>query len=563
MKRILSFLLLFIVFFTKIISGDGAPKPPEPNCDLTIYVEDKKFKIESKNITSFTIVDVINSIGKEIGEITDERFCDDNGCIDEGKKNELKEFKKNLKISSYSLEKFKKDNEDHYFLEFYDKDNPVDDYKNIVIKNFNDIKEIYLTKDNVKSYEIVIENIDIYDKKNVGFKDVVKQMIKTIPFELDKFTHNEILKNVLEQNKINENFVIDGDIDICYNDSKKINEIKLNIKINEGKEDICYKKITFNLNLTVNKVLTEHYDNSDFYYKDWKDKFDKITFKDLEGFFNLIDKDIYLFEKEINKTYDEMNNIYYIELDYSKKIEIKNIIYNETVKEIKKEKNSDGSEKDIEVDKVIENEKLKVESDVVKPITIFTDSNNIDEFLYKLSSLLHLNIYECFTLKDSSDIIIKDGDLSKLSKIEINQNGLKVKYEVEFGGENKNLLFSNECDFKNICRLLVDENSLENYKLTGNNGNYDYYNNKIIPSVKDSQPIKYKLALDEKKDEEKNDPVKNKLPTKKIDINNNTNKQQYRTVDDINDENNKINDKNDKLSKMLEKEKNKESKCCC
>ena len=550
MKKIFIFLLLFIVFFTKIISGDGGPKAPEPNYDLIIYVEDKIFKIESTELaklTEFKISNIINSIETEITKVTVERFYDDNGCIGEEKKKELEEFKKKFTIKDYSLEKFKRDNEDHYFLEFYDKDNPVDNYDSIDIKDIKGIKEIYLIKNSAKSYEIVIENIDIYDEKNVGFKDEVKQMIKTIHFELDKFTYNEILKTVFEKNKINENFVIDGNIDIYYNDIKKINEIKLNIKINEGKEDICYKKIKFKLSLTVDKDVTK-YDSSDFYFKDWKDKITKqsFTLDDIKEIFKF--KHIYLFEKKIDSiNYNKILDCCVIELKYSNIIEIESIKYIFT--------NEDNS--------TVEDEKLQDESGTVKPIYVFTDSNTIEEFLYKLSSLLHLNIYECFTLKDSSDIIIKDEDLSKLKKIEINQNGLKVKYDVEFDGENKNLLFSDECNFKNICRLLVDENSLKNYKLTGNNENYDYYNNKIIPSIKDDQPIKYKLVLDEKKDEEKIDPVKNNLPTKKIDINNNTNKQKYKTVDDINKENDEINDKNDKLLKMVEKEKNKESKCCC
>ena len=549
MKKILGFISLFIILFTKIYSAD--PKPPKDKKILIINVDNKIFKIEPPTIPDYRITSIIAGIENEIKKIKDDELFVYNFTNDDDKEKEnLKNLKNSFNKDNYSLERFKKDNGDHYFLEFY-KDT-VNDYNNINIENINDITEIYLIKkiDPIKNYEIVIENTDIYDEKNVGFTDNVKDMIKTIPFELNKFNHNEILKKVLEQNRKEDYFVIDDDINI------EDNKIKLKIKINEGKDDDCYKKINFKLELTTDGAKYEEKANSDVFYKDWKDKIaeNSFTFDDIKTIFKEKLKDIYLFEKEKDQiTCKEEGGNHVIELKYSNNIKIESIKYIST--------NEEGNKK--------EDEKIKDEHDAAKPITVYTDCDKISEFLYKLSSLLHFNIYECYTLYDnSSNKITADGDLSKLSKIEIDQNKLKVKYEVEFNGENKDLYFSNECNSRYVCRLLVDENSLENYKLTTidkNGKSVEITSKEAIPSKEGNNTIKYKLEKKEEKPEEgdKYDLSKIKLPTEKIKVNEGNKNNNFKTIEEINKYNEEIYKKNEKIAEMVKKrEKQGDGKCC-
>ena len=573
MRRILNFLLLIIVFFTKIISAEGPKVPedhktPEVNYDLTINVDNNYFKIESFNTDdNKKIFEIIEYIDLKIKSIPDERFIKDNSVL-ENEKDKALEFKANFKIEDYDLEKFKKNGseKDQYFLELFTNEQK---YEDILVKDLKNIKTIYLIKkrenfnDSASKYEVEIEDKDIYNDK-VGFKDNVVEMIKSIPFTLSFYCF-DILKKILESKLKQEGYKINTGI--------KAN--KINVKIekkdkNQDDKDFAenfYKKV--NLQLKVNDKIYAPVgeDKIKEFYNDWKDKIKSITFDDIKDIFNL--ENIYLIGKKNSKidincekykpdpsdpTKDK-DDTYNIILKYKYTIVIDNIQY--------KSKTGAGD----------------VYEDICGKVTIFTDYDKISDFLYYLSSEIHYNMYEdCCTLFDELDSVIDisedqinslpdDGldESVKLIKIKIDKNKLSEEYSVSYKSKEYELRFTKKEGFSTIYRLLVSEEGSFKYQLKGSNGNiYNISNNEYIPNVeegkdKDKNGKVIKYTLEEIKREKKD--YNNLFTLKTVEFKKEKSEVTPKTIEQVIEENEKLKESNKKEQDAINQNKEKKKYC--
>lgn len=540
MNIIYRILLLTTIFYGKIICDDA--EPAKPNYDLTIYVNGiLPLQIESINGDECKISEIRQKIHDELNKndnIT--RFCEENPNL---KADNLKEMFKDIK-EKYTLEKYKKKDGDdatyNYFLEFYKDSNTYDD---ITIDGINlaNIKEIYLINPTGNpNYKVIIEDSDIYNNNEVEFKGNVKNMIKTIPFELE-YCHKNILKTILEKNTIKENNFNIADIEI--DNSKK--EIKVKVNIIGGKENACYKKFTLELKDAAGAII----ENKDLFYKDFKDKH-KITLDEIKKNFKL--ENIYLLIKNDNKIvckYKDYTGT--IKLENTKNINIQNIFYR-TIGE-------DGN--------VINEPQLKDANGNITPITVYTDYDKILDFLYDLSFLLHLNLYEHYEIFDNTDTkITDDNNLEKLCKIKIDRDSLKSKYDVEYKVDNKDekkeLYFSEDKQCEEICRLIVCDKEAKNFILKVEGGNSYTYKD-TLPSSKPGTPIVYKLEPVEKEERKQIDFTDLKKDNMEIDKNAGKDVKII-NMEDLIKSNNKLYKKNEKIEGEVSKynEGIKEKKGC-
>ena len=556
MKKILSLFILIINFCYKIISKEEEKKEENQN-KITIYLDDcifnldySKFADDDKNLSEMTkkIIDEIK--GKNGEDI--KNIYSNFELLNEKEKNEFLAFKNNLKENNYSLEKFKKNNDDsdHYFLEFYKDEN---NYNNISVGDFKNMTEIYLIKnDNTKEYKIEINDIDIYNEDNVGFNVNIYNMLKDFPFELNENTYANILKIILEKNtKTKDNFKI-KDKGIFIDN----NLIKIDIDVNTGKEDVCYKKIDFNLKFEKNGDLMNftEFKNDKVYYKDFKEFIDPIdsnyimnyilekcpkkeTTKPEIVYFNKID-----FKNGSIKYYE--NKKLDVELKYNNKITLTNITEVTTGENGK------------------ENKDEKIE--VGKHYIIYVNSTSINDLKFELSSLLHMNLYENSKLCNVGGAeITKDDEIGNISKITIDKDKLKYTYKVTYEGESKDLSFSKKVNFQKLFDLMIINDNIENYIL------------KVKDKVKEKEYSSEKNNLTEEIENQNNiecELIKkeNKFDYAKIEfnknINNNTGDQynkinegkfdgKIKTRKEVEEENKKQEEKNQKLIEKNNKSK--------
>jgi len=505
MNIIYRILLLTTIFYGKIICDDA--EPAKPNYDLTIYVNGiPPLQIESKNIHECKISEICKQIHDELNKDENiKRFCVDYPGTPG---DDFKKMFDNIGNGNCTLEKYKKKDGDdgtyNYFLEFYKDSNTYDDIK---VDNLANIKEIYLINPTENpNYKVIIEDSDIYDNSKVEFKNNVKKMIETIPFKLE-FCHKNILKTILKENTIGgDNFDID-DIEIDNN------EIKVKVKIEKTKENACYKKITLGLGLEVEVEAEDYFyynyneisKNENLFYKDFKNKY-KFTLDEIKEIFKL--KNTYfLIKNDENILYEVGNNT--IGLYNTKKIIIKSIIY--------QTKDQNGI--------ITENEQLETAAGgKITPITVYTDYDKIIDFLYDLSSLLHLNLYEHHEIYDNTNTkITDDNNLYKLCKIIIDKDSLKSKYDVEYKVDNKDekkeLYFSEDKQCEEICRLIVCDKEAKNFILKVEGGNSYTYKDTLPSSKPDKTPMKYTLEPVEKEERKQIDFTGLKKDSIKIDDN--------------------------------------------
>lgn len=496
MNIIYRILLLTTIFYGKIICDDA--EPAGPNYDLTIYVNDiPPLQIESKNIHEDKISEICKQIHDELNKDENiQRFCVENPNLNV---DNLKDIFKDIK-EKYTLEKYKKKDGDddtyNYFLEFYEASNSYDDIE-IKKEDLANIKEIYLIDSAKKNYKVIIEDSDIYNNNEVKFKDNVKNMINTIPFELE-YCHKNILKTILEKNTIKENNFNITDIEI--DNSKK--EIKVKVNIIGGKENACYKKFTLELGLqkeVEGKDYYEYYEiskNENLFYKDFKNKYE-FTLDEIKEIFKL--KNTYfLIKNDKNIGYIIGNST--IGLYNTKENIIESIIY--------QTKDQNGN--------IIDEQKLKDANGNITPITVYTDYDKILDFLYDLSSLLHLNLYEHYEIYDVNG-------LGNSCKIKIDKDSLKSKYDVTYKVDNKDekkeLYFSEDKPCGEICRLIVGDQDVQNFILKDEGEKIFTYKDALPSSKPDKKPMQYTLEPVEKEERKQIDFTDLKKDNMEIDKN--------------------------------------------
>ena len=538
MNIIYRILLLTTIFYGKIICDDAEPaEPAEPNYDLTIYVNGiPPLQIESKNIHEGKISEICKQIHDELNKDENiKRFCVDYPGTPE---DDFKKMFDNIGNGNCTLEKYKKKDGDdgtyNYFLEFYKDSNSYDD---IEIKNEDiaNIKEIYLINPTENpNYEVIIEDSDIYKDTEVNFFPNMKKMIETIPFKLE-YCHKNILKTILEENTLGAanlngaNFNI-ADIEI----DNSTNEIKVKVKIKDGKENACYKKFTLELKNAAGQTI----ENKDLFYKDYKNK-PEFTLDKIKQNFKL--ENIYLLIKNDNNIVCEYK-------DYTGTINLNNCSKNIIESIIYQTKDQNGNP--------IDEPQLKDVNGNITPITVYTDYDDEIYFFYDLSSLLHVNLYEHYEIYDYNN-------LDKSFKIKIDKDLLKSEYNVTYDGKTYKLYFSEDKQCGEVCRLIVGDQEAQNFILKDEGKKIFTYKDVLPSSKPDKTPMKYTLEPVEKEERKQIDFTGLKKDSIKIDDNAGKDVK-ISNMEDLIDSNDKLYKENTKIEGEVSKFNNalKEKKGC-